>query len=115
MLSALTDFFAFAFQAGVATNDPLRNLKYRRSALANDAQLDFMDLLLGEGLGTPTVRKLVWADFVAPLIDRRVAKIRIGRTTVSIKPATWKQLLARFRGLVAKRDLALLLRDKIAS
>ena len=112
MLSALSDFFAFAFTHGLMRTDPLRSLKYRRSRQAINAQMDFFDLLTEAGVRAP--QRLIWADFLAPLINREERKLRVAGHLISVTPYLWNRLEVRFRNLAASQDLRHLLKRRIA-
>lgn len=113
MLSALGDFFAFAFTKGVLDRDPLRSLKYRRSHAAVEAQMDFFDLLTEAGVRKPEI--LIWADFVEPLVKRQERRLRVKGRLVELRPAVWNRLEVRFRNLAASCRLQELLTRRIAS
>lgn len=112
MMSALSDFFAFAFAQGLMRTDPLRSLKYRRSRQAINAQMDFFDLLTEAGVRTP--QKVLWADFLVPLINREERKLRVAGRLISVTPYLWNRLEVRFRNLAASQDLRNLLKSRIA-
>jgi site-specific recombinase XerC len=113
MSSALSDLFEFAVRSGEAKSDPLRSLKYGR-AVDESRQLSLLDLLTSEGLEERTARRLIWADFMAPLVDRKKARLRVGRATLPIRDSAWTRLESQFRGLIASNGLPELLSKRIA-
>ncbi|HVR47708.1 MAG TPA: site-specific integrase [Candidatus Binatia bacterium] len=112
MLSALSEFFAFAFEKGLMENDPLRSLKYRRSRAAAVAQLDFLPLLSKAGIASP--EQLTWEDFVRPMVDREESKVQVNGRLVTLTPYVWNRLEVRFRNLASRHTLRQLLRRRIA-
>jgi hypothetical protein len=114
MVSALSDYFAYAFERKWMNSDPLRSLKYRRSTVTIAGQLDFFQLLCAEGFRKPVVERLVWADFVDPMLQHHRAKLRVGKRIVAIRPELWRSLDVQFRALAARQDLPRLLKRRIA-
>ena len=105
MLSALSDFFAFAFLQGQLHSDPLRSLKYRRSPHAIAAQMDFFSLLAEAGISADEIGGLVWEDFVTPTLRREEGKLRVAGRLVDIEPYLWNRLEVRFRDLARASGL----------
>lgn len=114
MVSALSEFLAFTNRGGETHGDPLRRLKYRRDKNVSEKQLDFFDLLAAEGLSRDSIRNLQWADFVAPLLQRRGSCLRVGHRTVKVHRASWQYLDDKFRELLIHSDIATLLEERIA-
>lgn len=113
MLSALSEFFEYARQQRIIDYDPSRSLKYHRPT--SDLQLDFFELLANEGLSSLAIRDLEWADFIAPLVDKHIRGVRVGKGTVTLKASIWRLLERRFKVLLNKDDLARVLRRRIAN
>lgn len=112
VLSAISDFWAYAMTRKWVRIDEPRLLKFRRSKLAVSAQLDLFDLLLADGLTEKNVLGLHWKDFVAPVIALERKTIRVGQRSLPI-PSAWARLEMEFRSLASRENLENLVAKKI--